>query len=124
MPLEADHDPIFVYYAPVNKNPGHSGALAGDSQHYISLLVNQVISKENEAYSPLCPGAGGAGIYIDWCITCGKQVSMIITLQDGTSQQIIRDVYRVCCWHKKTNVVKTIPFTVNRCIFLVFKFKV
>ena len=30
--------------------------------------MNQVISKANEAYSPLCPGAGGAGIYIDWCI--------------------------------------------------------
>ena len=37
-------------------------ALAGDSQHYVALLVNQVISKANEAYSPLCPGAGGAGI--------------------------------------------------------------
>ena len=30
--------------------------------------MNEVISKANEAYSPLCPGAGGAGIYIDWCI--------------------------------------------------------
>ena len=29
---------------------------------------NQVISKANKAYSLLCPGAGGAGIYIDWCI--------------------------------------------------------
>ena len=57
-------------YAPVNINPRtpSPGALVGDSQHYVSLLVNQVISKANEAYSPLCPGAGGAGMYIDWCI--------------------------------------------------------
>ena len=53
---------------PAPPAPGHSGALAGDLQHYVSLLVNQVISKANEAYSPPCPGAGGAGIHIDWCI--------------------------------------------------------
>ena len=59
------HQSIFI---PVPPASGRSGALAGDSQHYVVLLVNQVISKANEAYSPLCPGARGAGIYIDWCI--------------------------------------------------------
>ena len=65
------------FNAPVNINlcppplprPGTSRALAGDSQHFVSLLVNHVISKANESYSPLCPGSGGAEIYIDWCIT-------------------------------------------------------
>ena len=47
--------------------------VAGDSQHYVFLLVNQVISKANEAYSLRCPGAGGAGIYIDWCIKARKK---------------------------------------------------
>ena len=51
--------------------PGTSGALAGDSRHFVSILVNQVISKTNESYSPLCPGSGSAGIYIDWCIIVG-----------------------------------------------------
>ena len=42
--------------------------LAGDSQHFVFLVVNQVISKANEPYSRLCPGYGGVGIYIDWYI--------------------------------------------------------
>ena len=75
------HDP----YAPINPRtptPGHSGALAGDSQHYISLLVNQVISKENEAYSPVCPGAGGAGIYIDRCIIFAVVIKLRLELMN------------------------------------------
>ena len=55
-----------VMHHAVNINPRTPslGTLAGDSQHYVSLLVNQVISKASEAYSPLCPGAGGAGFIL------------------------------------------------------------
>ena len=72
----------YITYAPVNINPcpppprpGTSGALAGDSQHFVSLLVNKVISKANESYSPLCRWSGGAGIYIDWRISQEKMDS-------------------------------------------------
>lgn len=55
--------------SPPPPESGTSRALARHLQHFFSLLVNQIISKANKSYSPLCLRSGGARIYIDWCIS-------------------------------------------------------
>ena len=77
-------------YKSLPPKPGTSGALAGDSQHFVSILVNQVISKANESYFPLCPGSGGEGIYIDWCIR-------LWSLPMGEPEKIVG-----CTWAQRT----------------------
>ena len=64
--------------APPALGLGQSGALARGSQHYVSLLVNQVISKVNEAYSPLCPRDGVRGFILTGALAA-KHCSMLFS---------------------------------------------
>ena len=62
---------FYVDNAPVNINPCPppraeiSGALGGGgSQHFVSLLVNQVISKANDPIPRYVPGLGVRGFIL------------------------------------------------------------
>ena len=98
--------------------------------------MNQIISKANESYSPLCPGSGGAGIYIDWCIMQYRKINplgnnlllqfeSLGTLMDLQyllmSTTVLHNIYLLLhvsnYYHLKNNYV----FTISNCTGLAKK---